>query len=261
MQDLIKIENRIINDDHIQTVDARELYEYLESKQEFSNWIKKRIEQYGFVENIDYIKVDKKIMDNNQQFTKVGDRIEYYISIDMAKEVSMVERNEKGKQARQYFILCEKLLLESRKNMKKSELYLLLAKEEEAKEKAFEEIKRLKPFEEKVVNSKVIFSKKEPVFDQEKGFKKHVQDVYPFLSNAHISAILAYYTTKRYKDTDHYIKSELDCVSTFFTEADMKVSPTKDTVTVKHPCLLSTKMRIRKDKAIEYLDYTEEDFE
>lgn len=258
MQDLIKIENRIINNDYIQSVNARELHGYLEIGRDFSNWIKDRISKYGFIENVDFIVDNKSGELENKGFQRA---IEYYISLDMAKEVSMVERNEKGKQARQYFILCEKMLLESRKNMKKSELYLLLAKEEEAKEKAFEEIKRLKPFEEKVVNSQAIFSKKEPVFDQEKGFKKDVQEVYPFLSNAHISAILAYYTTKKYKDTDHYIKDELSCVSTFFTEADMKVSPTKDTVTVKHPCLLSTKMRIRKDKAIEYLDYVEEDFE
>lgn len=123
-----------------------------------------------------------------------------------------------------------------------------------------QQVEFLEPFKEKVDNSKVIFSKKESVYDEEKGFKKNVKDVYPFLSNAHISLILEHYTTKRYKDTDHYIKSELDCVSTFFTEADMKVSTTKDTVTVKHPCLLTNTMRIRKDKAIEYLDYTEEDF-
>ena len=252
MQDLIKIENKIIGEEFIKSVNARELYQYLESKQDFSTWIKRRIEQYDFIENKDYITLHQKMERVIQ--------IEYYISLNMAKELSMVEKNDKGREARKYFIACEEQLKALKENNYSTYLRML-ADEMDAKQNALLEIEKLKPFKEIVDNSQAIFSKKESVFDQEKGFKKHVQDVYPFLSNAHISAILAYYTTKRYKDTDHYIKSELDCVSTFFTEADMKVSPTKDTVTVKHPCLLSTKMRIRKDKAIEYLDYTEEDFE
>lgn len=138
-------------------------------------------------------------------------------------------------------------------NTSKKEL-LKLALEQE------EKIEYLEQFKETVNNSKVIFPKKESVFDQERGFKQDVKYVYPFLSNAHISLILDYYTTKKYRDTDHYIKSELDCVSTFFTEAEMNISASKDTVVVTHPCLLTNTLRIRKDKAIKYLDYNEEQF-
>ena len=78
---------------------------FLESKQDFSTWIKNRIEKYGFVENQDFIKLHKKM-----ELSKTGQiGIEYQISLDMAKELAMVENNEKGREVRQYFITCEKL--------------------------------------------------------------------------------------------------------------------------------------------------------
>lgn len=98
---LINIEQTAIGEDLIETVNARELHAFLESKQQFGNWIANRIEQYGFVEGVDFT-VNKFI---NGRATQ----IDYHISIDMAKELSMVERNEKGKQARQYFIECERV--------------------------------------------------------------------------------------------------------------------------------------------------------
>lgn len=104
MNDLIKVGTTEFQGQTIQTVNARELYEFLESRRKFADWIKERIELYGFIENVDYV-LHRIVTQYNQI-----DRIDYYISFDMAKEISMVERNEKGKQARQYFIECEKKL-------------------------------------------------------------------------------------------------------------------------------------------------------
>lgn len=97
MTDLIKINE---NAQGIKTVNARDLHEFLESKRDFSTWIKQRIESFGFVENEDYTTLTKKV--------ERAIRIDYHISIDMAKELSMVENNEKGKLARKYFIEMEK---------------------------------------------------------------------------------------------------------------------------------------------------------
>ncbi len=102
MQDLIPIETETIGTDRINTVNARTLHVFLESKQDFSDWIKKRISQYGFVESVDFIRLHKNMEANNAKM------IEYHIALDMAKELSMVERNQKGKEARQYFIECER---------------------------------------------------------------------------------------------------------------------------------------------------------
>lgn len=92
----------ILNEGGKKTVNARELHGFLESKQDFSDWIKKRIEKYSFIENEDF--------SINLWKTSEGGRpkVEYHISLDMAKELSMVENNEKGQQARRYFIECEK---------------------------------------------------------------------------------------------------------------------------------------------------------
>lgn len=101
-------------------VNARDLHAFLGSKRDFSNWIKGRIEKYGFVEGLDYrilefdylgnlliIRHNKKGDSENQQVSK----IEYILSINMAKELSMLEGNNRGKQARQYFIACENIAL------------------------------------------------------------------------------------------------------------------------------------------------------
>ena len=90
------------NEQGIETVNARELHEFLEVKSKFADWFKNRVSEFGFVENSDFVSVSK-ILESG------GRSIEYHISIDMAKELSMLERNDKGKQARLYFIECERI--------------------------------------------------------------------------------------------------------------------------------------------------------
>ena len=102
MEQLIKIT------DHKgkQVVSARELHIFLESKQEFTNWIKKRINRYGLIEKQDFVSFDKVIKREIGSTTLT----EYALTIDAAKELAMVEGNAKGKEARQYFINCEKAM-------------------------------------------------------------------------------------------------------------------------------------------------------
>lgn len=107
MNELIVLTPRAIGDETVQTVNARDLHAYLESKQDFSTWIKSRIEQYDFEKGVDYLL--HKVREQLPSGTKT--LIEYFVSISMAKEISMVERNQKGKEARQYFIECEKRVL------------------------------------------------------------------------------------------------------------------------------------------------------
>lgn len=106
MNALIPIKEIIVSGEQKQTVNARDLHDFLEVGRVFAAWIQERIEQGGFVENEDYVVVSQT--GKNRQ----GGRptIDYYLALDMAKELSMIERNDKGKQARQYFIACEKKL-------------------------------------------------------------------------------------------------------------------------------------------------------
>jgi phage anti-repressor protein len=96
MKELIKIER---NREGKETVDARELHKFLEVKSEFRNWIKNRISDFSFTEGVDFIA---------GKFLPGSDQIDYHLTLDMAKELSMLERNDKGKQARLYFIEREK---------------------------------------------------------------------------------------------------------------------------------------------------------
>ena len=90
----------IIEHDGKQAVNARELHQKLGSKRDFSNWIQDRISKYGFVENQDF-EVFNKFVENSK-----GGRPskEYALSLDMAKELCMIENNEQGRLFRKYFI-------------------------------------------------------------------------------------------------------------------------------------------------------------
>lgn len=100
-------------------VSARELHTFLESKQQFADWIKNRIEEYGFIENEDFT-----IASQNYEANKRGghNKKEYALTLDMAKELAMVEKNEKGKQARKYFIAVEKMAMQPQLHQKTQKL-------------------------------------------------------------------------------------------------------------------------------------------
>lgn len=98
MKDLLQISTSTIGAENVNSVNAREIHTYLEVKTRFNDWIQRAIEKYDFEENIDYSK-----MSNG---TSRG--IDYIVTLDMAKELAMLENNPKGKETRKYFINFEK---------------------------------------------------------------------------------------------------------------------------------------------------------
>ena len=124
---------KIIEREGRQLVSGRELHEFLEIKTKYKDWFPRMVE-YGFEEEIDFIKVAQKRATNNLK-NPVTTVIDHAISIDMAKEISMIQRTEKGKAARQYFINCEKKLKEVKKltPMELMELQFKALKEQEEK--------------------------------------------------------------------------------------------------------------------------------
>ena len=91
-------------------VDARSLHSFLEVGRDFANWVKQRIAKYDFQENVDYCLTLAKTGVRSNVVQK-----DYFLALDMAKELSMVENNEKGRAARRYFIRCEKMAFEAMK--------------------------------------------------------------------------------------------------------------------------------------------------
>ena len=102
MSDLIPIERREVGGTTLNTCNARDLWQFVESKRKFADWIKDRIDRFGFVEGKDFA-VHKFVTQWNQV-----DRIDYHLTIEMAKELAMVENNAKGREIRRYFIACER---------------------------------------------------------------------------------------------------------------------------------------------------------
>lgn len=124
---------KIIERDGRQLVSERELHEFLEIRTKYKDWFRRMVE-YGFEEAIDFIRVAQKRATNNLK-NPVTTVIDHAISIDMAKEISMIQRTEKGKIARQYFINCEKKLKEVKKlsPMELMELQFIALKEQKEK--------------------------------------------------------------------------------------------------------------------------------
>ena len=102
--ELIPIEKKEISGELIETVDARELWRKLEVKSNFRDWIKNRIEESQSSESIDFVSFAKTLAKPQAGRPST----EYALTIDTAKHFSMLERNEKGKQIRQYFIDVER---------------------------------------------------------------------------------------------------------------------------------------------------------
>lgn len=100
---LIKVSK---NEQGQQIVSARDLWKFLDVNYDFSTWIKRRIEKYDFIENVDFTLV----RGFPQNCGKLGGRPkeDYILSMDMAKELAMIENNSTGRAARRYFIQCEK---------------------------------------------------------------------------------------------------------------------------------------------------------
>ncbi len=115
---LIPVVDAAIGGDVQPCVDARTLHQWLKSGDRFADWIKKRIKTYGFIENEDFacLSVISETQRKDGQKGKAR-QTDYLLTLDVAKELSMVENNDQGRIARRYFIQCEKALRQSAFNL------------------------------------------------------------------------------------------------------------------------------------------------
>ncbi|MBZ8884406.1 antA/AntB antirepressor family protein, partial [Escherichia coli] len=112
---LIPVFNGTISNETALLVNARDLHTFLDVGKRFASWIVERIAEYGFVENQDFMII-------SQVREKIGrgrPAKDYHLTLDTAKELAMVERNEKGRQVRLYFIECEKRLRQQETKVEK----------------------------------------------------------------------------------------------------------------------------------------------
>lgn len=155
-----------------QTVSARELHEKLEVSTQFKDWIKRMID-YGFEEGKDYCSF-------LSESTGGRPAMEYFISIDMAKEICMIQRSDKGKAFRQYFIECERRLIESNKRAM-PQTYI------EAVESLLNELKKNQALEEQ---GKLLLEQKEAA-------EKETERIYQVNRNFHSNLYTASQIAKK----------------------------------------------------------------
>ena len=101
---LLPVMSRKVGEDEVHAVNARDLHRFLGVKSRFDDWIKNRIKDFEFTEHKDF-----EVFLNSQENPQGGrPPRDYALTMDMAKELAMVERTPRGKQARLYFIEVEK---------------------------------------------------------------------------------------------------------------------------------------------------------
>ena len=106
MNQIIPLSTASLDNQQVQTVNARDLHGFLGVKTNFKDWIARRVKDFGFVEDVDFCSF-------LSESTGGRPSTEYHLTLGMAKELCMVERNAKGKQARLYFIECERVAREA----------------------------------------------------------------------------------------------------------------------------------------------------
>ena len=114
MQNIIKVTKNEIGNAELNSVNARDIHNYLQVNSRFNDWINRAISKYDFKENIDFT-VLKNEYAEKWEFSPT----EYIVTMDMAKELAMLENNPKGKETRKYFIDCEKKLNSNSANIEK----------------------------------------------------------------------------------------------------------------------------------------------
>lgn len=107
-QDLVPVFTGSLQDRTLQLCNARDLHTFLGVRRDFSTWIKERIAEYGFTEGEDY----SPVLGNRSDGRSGKPRTDYHLTLDMAKELAMIENNDQGRQARRYFIQCERAALQ-----------------------------------------------------------------------------------------------------------------------------------------------------
>ena len=179
-------------------ISGRELHEFLESKERYSKWFSRMLE-FGFVENVDYTSGQKSTLVNNGAARLLDN---HYLKVDMAKEISMIQRTEKGKQARQYFLQLEKMWNSPEMVMKRALQYAdrkvieLQSKIEQDKHKVF--------FAESIQISKtVILVKDLATLLKQKGYDTGEGRLFKWLrGNGYLCASKAYWNKPTQRSMD-----------------------------------------------------------
>ncbi len=131
MQDILPTTTQTVGGEAVMTVNARDLHQFLDVLTPFHKWITRRIEEYGFTQAIDFLAMDKNV--RSEGWFGPREVTEYFLTLDMAKELAMVERSEKGRLARRYFIEMERRVFHTSQTIEQMREALLKSRPDWAK--------------------------------------------------------------------------------------------------------------------------------
>lgn len=111
IENILILQQYNINGSDTNSIDAKLIYDYLELKEDFTNWVKRTIDKYDFIESEDYVRYVSTSLGNSEVkkgLSLRGKKTNYIVTLDMAKELCMVSNTTNGKATRKYFIEVEK---------------------------------------------------------------------------------------------------------------------------------------------------------
>lgn len=158
MNELLKVE---VNQNQEQVVSGRLLHQFLEVGTQYTKWIERML-PYGFTENVDFVTISQKRLTAQGNETTY---IDHTLKLNMAKELCMLARNERGKEARKYFIKCEEawnspemvmsraLTIANKNLLMKDEQILKLTTENQIQAQQIAEFKPIKEYVDIILQS------------------------------------------------------------------------------------------------------------
>lgn len=204
-------------------VSGRDLHEFLESNERYSKWISRML-GYGFIENFDFTSGLKSTVVNNGAERILDDHV---LTVDMAKEISMLQRNEKGKQARQYFLELERRWNSPEMILKRAQDYLTakVAQLETSNLVLEQQVHELQPkasYYDMVLQNKSLLSVSKIAKDygmSAMAFNKKLHELGVQFKQADIWLMYAKYQDKGYTQTStHVIDADKSKVTTKWTQ-------------------------------------------
>jgi len=236
----------IPNDILTNVVNSKELHEKLGIKKDYTDWMKQQIKRAYLIENKDYVIFLSK------GENPLGGRpsTEYHVTLEAAKNIAMLSGTLKGQEVRNYFLECERKLLNPKQvipKLTKIQMYRLMLEAEE-------EIERLKPFEE-IVNTSDVFFPTKQIVNKAKISKVSINKLYPFVQAKMVGLIMSYYSKEISKagSVMSYLEDEVDDVMTsFMNDCEKLPSKTLKTLVLAHPCLINQTIQVKFSDVVKF---------
>ena len=254
-------------------VDAQELHQKLGVGNDFTTWVKSRIAQEALEEKVDYLHLKTQV----QHATGTKYRSVYTLTLETAKVIAAMERNETGRKIRKWLVRVEEQVRQqTARNAPQSRIELArqlartsseLVATLEREEVLSASVNRLSH----TIASNVLIPR--PAYKENAegiALQRIKREIAPYLSIKVIAHVLKHFGQKRtyvqYGDHENQVVKPFvregveNAIAQFLDQAERRVSYSRKTVVLTHDCLLGDEALVSAEDAVEYLGYSPDDF-